>query len=281
MKTYRDCIPCFMQQTLRTGRLATTDEHVIKQLLDATGDMVKHLDMCQTPAEVGEIIYGNIRKITGVNDPYHKIKAQSIAEAKSLVPMLNKILDQSNDRLSAAVRMAIAGNIIDFGMSKTFNLNDDVHRILHQDFAHLDMEAFRHHLSNAKSILYIGDNAGESVFDGILIREMNKKTYYAVREVPVINDVVRQDAIDSGLGEICEIISSGSHAPGTILSGCTKAFNELFEQADLVISKGQGNYEGLSDVKRPLFFMLKAKCPVIARDLGVNENDILLKGINI
>jgi len=270
-----------MQQTLRTGRLATTDEHVIKQLLDATGDMVKHLDMCQTPAEVGEIIYGNIRKITGVNDPYRQIKSNSITEAKALLPMLNAYLNQSEDRLLAAVRMVIAGNIIDFGMSKTFDLKKDVDRILKQDFAHLDMDTFRSHLAKANNILYIGDNAGESVFDGILIREMNKKTYYAVREVPVINDVIRQDAIDSGLDEVAEIISSGSHAPGTILSGCTKEFNELFAQVDLVISKGQGNYEGLSDTKRPLFFMLKAKCPVIARDLGVKENDILLKGINI
>ncbi len=103
MKTYLDCIPCFMQQTLRTGRLATTDEHVIKQLLDATGDMVKHLDMCQTPAEVGEVIYGNIRKITGVNDPYRQIKSNSITEAKALLPMLNDYLNQSEDRLLAAV----------------------------------------------------------------------------------------------------------------------------------------------------------------------------------
>ena len=281
MKTFLDCIPCFMHQTLRAGRLATNDEHIIKQLLDEMGDLIKRIPMDKTPAEVGEIIYANIRKFTGENDPYKEIKIRSIAEAKAMMPKLKSIINQSENRLLTAIRIAIAGNIIDFGMSKKFNLNEDVTYILKQDFAKLDFDEFAEHLANAKTILYIGDNAGESVFDRILIEEMNKKTYYAVREVPVINDVVLEDAYLSGLGEVAEIISSGSHAPGTILSSCSTEFNQLFNEADLIISKGQGNYEGLSDEKRALFFMLKAKCPVIARDLGVEENDIVLKGINI
>ena len=270
-----------MQQTLRAGRLAITDEDKIKQLLDETGDLIKHIPMDKTPAEVGEIIYAKVREITGINDPYKEIKATSIAEAKVMVPTLKSILDKSENRLLTAIRMAIAGNIIDFGMSKKFNLTEDVYHILKQDFALFDFEEFQEELEKAKTILYIGDNAGESVFDRILIEEMNKKTFYAVREVPVINDVVIEDAVESGLSDVAEIISSGSHAPGTILSTCSPEFNQLFKKADLIISKGQGNYEGLSDEKRSIFFMLKAKCHVIAGDLGVNENDIVLKGINI
>ncbi|MCD6091429.1 MAG: DUF89 family protein [Bacteroidales bacterium] len=281
MKTYLDCIPCFMQQTLRAGRLATKDEEKIKQLLDQTGDLIKHLSMEKTPAEVGEVIYAKIREVTGINDPYKEIKKRSIAEAKEMIPELKTILDKSENRLITAIRMAIAGNIIDFGMSKKFNLTEDVTRILAQDFAYFDFKAFEKHLKKAETILYIADNAGESVFDRILIEEMSKKTYYAVREVPVINDVIFEDAISSGLEDVSEIISSGSHAPGTILSTCSPEFNHLFKEADLIISKGQGNYEGLSDEKRSIFFMLKAKCPVIACDLGVKENDIVLKGINI
>jgi len=151
---------------------------------------------------------------------------------------------------------------------------------LQQDFALSDFHHFQKHLSKAKTILYIGDNAGESVFDRLLIETMNKKTFYAVREVPVINDVTKLDALESGLDQVSEIISSGSHAPGTMLNGCSSKFNELFKKADMVISKGQGNYEGLSDERRSIFFLLKAKCPVIAQHLGVTENDIVLKGIN-
>lgn len=281
MKTYLDCIPCFMHQSLRAGRLATDDEQKIKQLLDETGDLVKHIPLDRTPAEVGEIIYAKVREITGIEDPYQEIKKNSITEAILMVPTLHYFLEESEDKLLTAVRLAIAGNIIDFGMNKKFNLTEDVYQILGQNFALFDYKSFQEELKKAKTILYIGDNAGESVFDRILIERMGKKTIYAVRETPVINDVIFEDAIASGLDEVAEIISSGSHAPGTIRSSCSPAFNRIFDEADLVISKGQGNYEGLSDEKRSVFFMLKAKCPVIANDLGVKENDIVLKGINI
>ena len=103
---------------------------------------------------------------------------------------------------------------------------------------------------------------------------------YVVRGIPIINDVTMEDAIESSIGEIAEIISSGSRAPGTILELCTEDFVRRFNEADMIISKGQGNYEGLSNVSRSVFFLLKAKCKIIANDLGVNENDIILKGIN-
>jgi len=102
-----------------------------------------------------------------------------------------------------------------------------------------------------------------------------------VRSAPIINDVTLKDAIDSGLDEVARLMESGCVAPGTILSQCTEEFMEVYNNADLIISKGQGNYEGLSEVDRPVFFLLKAKCHVIAKDLGVHEGDIVLKGINI
>ena len=125
--------------------------------------------------------------------------------------------------------------------------------------------------------LYLGDNAGESVFDKLLIETINKPVFYATREVPVINDVIIDDAIASGLNSVAEIISSGSPAPGIILPLCSDEFLSVFQKADMIISKGQGNYEGLSDADRNIFFLLKAKCPVIAKDLNVNVNDIILK----
>ncbi|MCK5168724.1 MAG: DUF89 family protein, partial [Bacteroidales bacterium] len=123
--------------------------------------------------------------------------------------------------------------------------------------------------------------AGESVFDKLLIEELGKHVTYAVREIPVINDCVIDDAVASGLDKVAKIISSGSTAPATILDLCNDQFLERFKNADLIISKGQGNYEGLSQVNRSVFFMLKAKCPVIANNLDVKENDIVLKSINL
>ncbi|MEN8122429.1 MAG: ARMT1-like domain-containing protein [Bacteroidota bacterium] len=277
MKTFLECLPCMMQQALRAGRMSTDDDRVVKKILDEVGESIKEIPMESTPAESGATVYKKIRDITGVADPYKKIKKASIEEAQNLYPELKEIVAKSDNPLLTAIRIAIAGNVVDFGISKKFNLVEDVQKILKQDFAIRDFEAFQKQLENARSVLYLGDNAGESVFDKLLIEELGKPVTYVVREIPVINDVVYQDAVDSGLDEVAEIISSGTTAPGTILDLCTDEFVDLFNQADMVISKGQGNYEGLSNVDRSVFFLLKAKCPVIADDIGVKEDDIVLK----
>ena len=281
MKTFLDCLPCMMDQALRAGRIATDDERIIKKLLDTVGAMMKDIPMENTPPETGEIIYRIVREITGVTDPYKEVKKANIEEALSLYPELKKIVEESDNSLLTAIRIAIAGNVIDLGVNKKFNLVEDVQKILKQDFAILDFDKFKKQLKTADSVLYLGDNAGESVFDKILIEELNKPTTYVVREIPVINDVTEEDAIASGINEVAEIISSGTTAPAVILSLCNNEFIERFNKSKLIISKGQGNYEGLSDVKQPTFFLLKAKCSVIANDLNVEENDIVLKGINV
>ncbi len=281
MKTFLDCLPCMMSQALRAGRMATDDEKKIKRLLDSIGAMMKDIPLENTPPETGDIIYKEVRKITGVADPYKKIKELNIQEAISLYPELKEIIRKSDNKLLIAIRIAIAGNVIDLGVGKEFNIVEDVRKILNQEFAIFDFNEFVKHLEKANSILYIGDNAGESVFDKILIEELKKPVTYVVRDIPVINDVTYEDAIASGINEVAEIISSGSSAPAVIPELCDENFMKKFNAADMVISKGQGNYEGLSNVERSVFFLLKAKCNVIANDLNVKENDIILKGINI
>ncbi|MEA1875506.1 MAG: ARMT1-like domain-containing protein [Bacteroidota bacterium] len=277
MRTYLDCIPCFMQQALRAGRMATSDENELKQILDKTGDMVKTISMQATPAETGMMVYRIVREVTGVNDPYKSIKQQHIRETKSIYPELEKIVANSDDKLLTAIKIAIAGNIIDLGVNKEFNIVRDVKNILEQDFAILDYDSFKTQLKKTKNILYIGDNSGESVFDKILIKELKKPVKYVVRSIPIINDVTREDAIASGLDEVAELIDSGSESPGIILNQATPDFVELFNTSDLVISKGQGNFEGLSDCKRQVFFLLKAKCHIISNHLDIEEGSIILQ----
>lgn len=280
MKTYLDCFPCFMKQTLRSARISTNDETKIKKLLNEVGMMLKDIPMRNTPPETGNIIYKKIAEITGNNDPYKKIKEQNIKEGLALYPKLKKIVKNSDDRLLTAVRLAIAGNVIDLGVNKEFDIVQDVKKILTQDFAIFDYEQFKHYLDLHDEILFIGDNAGEAVFDKILIEELPHSVIYVVREIPIINDVTIDEAKYIGIDKLAKIISSGTTAPGTILNLCNDNFIKRFNDASMVISKGQGNYEGLSDVKRSIFFLLKAKCPVIAHHIGVEENDIVLKGIN-
>ena len=280
MKTFLDCLPCMLSQALRAGRIATTDEKTIKELLDSVGAMIKDIPLENTPPETGDLIYSEIRRITGVNDPYEKVKKANIEEALSLYPELKEIIQKSENRLLTAIRIAIAGNVIDLGVRNEFNIVEDLKKTLIQNFAIFHFNEFKKNLEQANSILYLGDNSGESVFDKILIEEFNKPVTYVVRDVPVINDVTYKDAIASGIHEVAEIISSGSSAPAIIPKLCSDEFLEKFNTADLVISKGQGNYEGLSNVDRSVFFMLKAKCKILANDLNVHKNDIILKGIN-
>ncbi len=281
MKTYLECIPCFVKQALRAARLSSNDEHEIKALMDRIGCRIKDITLDQTPPEMGLIIYDEIHKITGIDDPYKKEKKAHIKEAKCLYPELKKRLQLSDGPLLMAVRIAIAGNVMDLGMDKKFHIENDLELILEREFAICDINEFRDKLNKAEHILYLGDNAGESVFDKILIETLAKPVTYVVRGRAIINDVTMEDAIDSGLDEVAEIISSGSPAPATILDLCNEDFLKRFKQADMIISKGQGNYEGLSDTDRPVFFLLKAKCPVIAGDIGVKEDDIVLKAAGI
>jgi len=278
MKTYLDCFPCFLEQALRAARIATDDENRIKRVLDEIGMMLRDISLESTPPEIGRLIYHKVSEITESADPYREIKKESTRKALSLYPVLKSEVEKSRDGLLTAIRMAITGNVIDFGPNLGFDLKDDVEEILNKDFAICDYELFKHMLSEAREVLYIGDNAGECVFDRILIEQIKRPVVYAVRDIPVINDATYEDAVEAGIDKVATIISSGTDAAGAILKRCNEEFMEIYNNSAFIISKGQGNYEALSNEKRPLFFLLKAKCHVIADNMGVQEGDIVLKG---
>jgi len=280
MKSYLDCIPCFFDQALRASRIATDDKQLQKRVLDELGAMLRHISLESTPPETGRLIYRMVKEITGNPDPFRLLKRENTQYALALYPSLKKIIEESEDSLLTAIRIAIAGNIIDLGVSGSFDIDVTVRDTLEKDFAICDYSAFERYLTKSKQILYIGDNAGETVFDRLLIEQMNKPVTYVVRETPVINDATAEDAIQAGIDKIATIVSSGTDAPGTIPKTCSPEFKEMLDSAEFVIAKGQGNYEGLSEENRSIFFLLKAKCRIIANDLGVILGDIVLKGIN-
>jgi damage-control phosphatase, subfamily I len=280
MKTYLDCLPCFMNQALRAARIATDDEKKIKTVLDEVGMMLKDIPLDSSPPESGRLIYHKIKEITGNLDPYKKIKKESTQKALSLYPSLKNRLEKSKDRLLTAIRIAIAGNIIDFGANWNFDLENETYKVFEMNFAVCDYNEFKNKLDKAPKILYIGDNAGECVFDRILIEEIKRPVTYVVRGMPIINDATHEDAVQAGIDGVATILSSGTDAPGTILETCSPEFNEVYKNSEFIISKGQGNYEALSKEKRPIFFLLKTKCHVVADDIGVSNGDIVLKGID-
>ncbi len=276
MKTYLDCIPCFVRQALRVGRLSTENEKEIKEILDNVGSLIKDIPMESSPPEIAMYVYSEIKKITGNPDPFRKDKVKHIKKALKLYPHMKEILDESNDRLFTSVKLAIAGNIIDLGTAKTFNIEEDILKSLHQDLTINDYQSFKKQIQKSKNILYLGDNSGEAVFDKLLIEEIGKPVTFVVREKPVINDITMQEALEIGIDNVCEVISSGTWAPGTVLNTCTPEFLKVFYNADMIISKGQGNYEALSNIDAPIFFLLKAKCHVISNHIGVDEGSLLL-----
>ena len=193
-------------------------------------------------------------------------------------------MDRSDDRLRMAVEIAIAGNVIDYGAKNSLNIDEEIQKLFREDFGGLDAtvfeyEKFSQDLKAAKQILYLADNAGEVVFDRVLIEEFppGKEVLYAVRETPIINDALKQDAYDCGIGAVARIISSGAGSPGTILKFCSREFIKIFNNAPLIISKGQGNYEALSGTHENIYFLLRAKCPIIARHAGVKVCEMILK----
>jgi uncharacterized protein with ATP-grasp and redox domains len=275
MKAKLECYPCFLNQALKTARMVTSDEKKTKEILDEVSTFLPKIPFRVTPPEIGREVYKLISTLSGIQDPYRKIKRRYIREALSLYPDLQKLISASEDRLLAAVKLAIAGNVIDFGANTEFDLKKDLKKAFSQPLAINHYQSFRRALAKAKRILYIADNAGETVFDRLLIEELDKPVIYAVRGRPIINDATQEDAVLSGIDKVAEIVSSGCDAPGTILKFCSKEFLEIYRSSDLIISKGQGNYETLSEEWRPIFFLLKTKCSVIAQNFGLKIGDTI------
>lgn len=190
----------------------------------------------------------------------------------------------SDNPLFTALQLAVVGNIIDYGAhtAREEDTEGQILELLQNDIVIDHTQRLFHEIVKAKSILYLGDNAGEIVFDKLFIETMNHANVtFAVRGAPIINDVTLADAEQVGLSDVCKVISNGFDAPSTILDSCSIEFVELFNSVDLIISKGQGNFEGLMEVKHPnLFFLLMAKCQPIAKLLEVNVGDLVVKHLN-
>jgi len=281
MRIFLDCIPCFVRQALDSARLATNDEQIHEKVLREVLRLAADLDMSQSPPVIGQQIHRLIRELIGNNDPYHKLKQRFNRLALRMCIELAERVRTSEDPLETAIRLAIAGNIIDLGV-KTSIAESDIERIIRDcltaDFDGQQIEGFRNAVSRAEKILYLADNAGEIVFDRLLIEQLPyEKVTVVVKGKPVINDATMEDAEFAGLTRIVEVIDNDSDAPGTILKSCSQRFRERFEDADLIIAKGQGNYETLSDADKNIFFILKVKCPVIARDLGCEVGEMILQ----
>jgi len=271
MKTALDCLPCLLRQATEAIRLGAKDDNVdvmvVRELLLASTT----LDFDQPPPQLSGALQAQLREITGCADPYREAKQRFNRLALELLPPLAAAVAGSEDPFGAAVRLVIAGNIIDLG-AKSGLTEEEARGAATMSLAHPLvglLEAFRHAACKARRILYLCDNAGEIVFDRVLIEQLPRGAVsVAVRGQAVINDATREDALVAGLGEIAEVIDNGSAMPGTVLADCSPEFRRRFAEADLVIAKGQGNFESLHSEPAPLFCLFRVKCPTVAAHCG-------------
>jgi len=271
METSYDCLPCFVRQSLDAVRLVTPDDRIHEMVMRKVLGAVSTMDFKQSPPVMGQYIHRLIREVSGCKDPYLSLKEKYNQYALSLYPEMKDKIENASDKLETAIRLAIAGNIIDFGAD--FKVDSSViNRTIMSSLTDRltgDIHSLNKSIFSAEKILYLGDNAGEIVFDRLLIEQLPfHKIIFAVRGMPILNDATMDDAVQTGLTGLVRVIHNGSDAPGTVLEGCSLDFCDIFDQADLVIAKGQGNFETLSGVDKNIIFLLKAKCPVIANHIG-------------
>ena len=274
MKAFLDCVACTLGQALRTVRHCTNDPSVQRRVMHALLAELAETDLTLTPVELGHIAQRIVASETGVGDPYREARRRSNAEALALYPRLKAIVRSSEEPLQTAAKIAIVGNIIDLGAyGDDYDVEGTLAQLLQSPFGRDDFAPFREAVAHARTVLYLADNAGEIVFDRVLIEELSgKEITVAVKSQPFINDAMLPDAKQVGLADIARVIEV------PIYPGTTEEFAATWEAADVIVSKGHANYESYDEASGPLFFLLLAKCDFVARSAGVSRGEMVLLG---
>ncbi|MBL7110650.1 MAG: DUF89 family protein [Bacteroidales bacterium] len=279
MNIQSECIPCTINSYLRLVKTGVIPESQQEALLRRLLKDLATIDYDQSPPMLGRRMHRMIRDFLQNPDPYQQIKEKYNHMMLGLYPKFEGLVNDSEDPFNAAMRLAIAGNVIDFGAQKQMDVMDMINKAMGVKLAIDDSLHLRHDLKHADTLLYIGDNCGEIVMDKLFLTYMNvPEKYFAVRDRPVINDVTLEDANMTGMEEVAKVITTGDDAPGAVWDSVSEEFRNIFRTADIVISKGQGNLEGLIDVPhKSIYFLLITKCDLIASRVGAKTEEYVIK----
>ncbi len=266
-----DCLSCLFEQSLKVTKLLKLDDATSKKVFDKAAQIIIDHDMLCTPPQIAKDIYQAISEITREEDPVALAKERATQEALKIdTSFIHTIPD--------ALKMAVIGNVIDFGAQEQFELDEMIQTHFHQAFALDDTASFIEELHNAKEMVIIGDNVGEHIFDKLLIETIKKNydinVHYFVRGKPIINDVTVKEA--QLLEECAHIVDTGVTTPGYDFKEANKESREIFDRADIVLTKGMGNFESLYKVsQRPIYFLFVVKCTVVSEEIGQNVKDMI------
>lgn len=281
MNVVLDCIPCYIRQMINTLAQTEIPDEKARQIIYQTLPIFPRLDPQGTPAENSTIILRKVNELLGIEDPFYTAKKESNELALKLLPQLKERIRQSPDPLFTFLQIAVAGNIIDMGILKDFDVERSIREAMVKNFARDDYASFLQRLKEAREILILGDNSGEIAFDRLLAEQLSElgiEVTYVVKDRPILNDATMEDAAYVGMLEQIRVISNGSGFLGTILKDCSEEFKQAYQKADIVISKGQANYESLEALGKEdkrLYFLLRAKCEIVAKNLGVQLGEMV------
>lgn len=278
MKASLECLECVVRQALRAARMAGDDPEMHRQVINAAVADIPAMDLNSSPAVLSLDLYQYAQQISGVDDPYLNIKQEQNRMILELEPELEQLVEKSEQPLITAIKLAAAGNIIDLGILQAHEINprDAIARAMETPMAVDHTEHFLENLKRCEDFLYLLDNAGEIVFDKVLIRQLQQHTNVTavVKAGPIINDACLEDAEQVGLTTICDVIDNGGAFVGSPLTLVPQSFLDRMAQADILLGKGQGNYETIDDFKGNVYLLLKAKCDVVARHMGISLGDL-------
>ncbi|HKJ69070.1 MAG TPA: ARMT1-like domain-containing protein [bacterium] len=286
MKTYLDCFPCILQKTLQAARQNQLPDEEQKAILDNVLQMLRETSADVSPPQISHQVHQLIRESTGMEDPYEQIKLEYDVRALDLMPNIRQKIRKARDPLEAAIRYAIAGTVLDIGADHE---GDDIRRELDRapeaEFGINHLENLKQDLRAADTILYLGDNAGEIAFDRLLVevlRDMFRaEIVFVVRGQPVLNDATIDDARYVGLESLVHLIANESTAPTTLLEDTGSRTREYIKKSDVILAKGQAQYESLSNADLNLYFLFKVNCGVISQDLGAEMSQYVVAGRRI
>jgi len=273
-----ECIPCIINSYLRLLNSGVIPKDLQEIGLRRLLNYLSQVDFQQSPPVLGRELHRMIRRELNIPDPYKEIKEKYNNKMLDFYSDFENMINNADDPFDMAMRLAIAGNVIDFGSQHQLEIMETINTVVKAKIAINESEQLKNDLKSAKVLLYIGDNCGEIVLDKLFLEKINiPEKYFAVRNGPVINDVTIDDATKVAMNEIADVITTGDDAPGAVWESTSNEFKTIFERADVIISKGQGNLEGLIDINKNIYFLLVTKCDLIANRLGTQKGEFVVK----
>jgi damage-control phosphatase, subfamily I len=267
-----ECFPCFLRQADLAARAHGAPESARKSLAARITGMLFDAPEGEIPARVATRLHEIVRHHLGTDDPFHGVKEREIARFGEISSGAESLVAASADPMAAAVWLSVFGNIMDSGIIEKESMENEMGRFTEAD-------GLRDRIHRSRTIGILLDNAGEVAFDVPLLARLageGKTVWIGVKGQAVIDDLTEAEALRIGLSAYGEVVSNGNRGVGTDLRLCPKSFRDRIEGSDLILSKGQANFETLFGRIRRAYFLFRCKCPVVSRTLGVPEGDLVV-----